>query len=88
MLTGSALGIFSWAATGRNRMSVRILDDSGGEIALPGTAAGIAPVLTVDRRLVGDGKVGPITKSLLEGYSEVVLGKNTLGHEDWVTKVY
>ncbi|MFI5421130.1 MAG: branched-chain amino acid transaminase [Nitrososphaerales archaeon] len=58
------------------------------EVFLTGTAAGIAPVLTVDRRLVGDGKVGPITKSLLQGYSEVVLGKNTLGHEDWVTKVY
>ncbi len=58
------------------------------EVFLTGTAAGIAPVLTVDRRIVGDGKVGPITQSLLQGYSEVVLGKITLGHKDWVTKVY
>ena len=58
------------------------------EVFLTGTAAGIAPVLTVDRRQVGDGKVGPITKSLLEGYSQIVQGKMTLGHDDWVTKVY
>ncbi|MDA4112211.1 MAG: branched-chain amino acid transaminase [Thaumarchaeota archaeon] len=58
------------------------------EVFLTGTAAGIAPVITVDRRVVGDGKVGPLTKSLLEGYSEIVMGKLTLGHDDWVTKVY
>jgi branched-chain amino acid aminotransferase len=58
------------------------------EVFLTGTAAGIAPVLSVDRRQVGDGKVGPITKSLLEGYSEIVMGKMTLGHDDWITKVY
>jgi len=58
------------------------------EVFLTGTAAGIAPVLTVDRRQVGDGKVGPITKSLLEGYSQIVQGNMSLGHDDWVTKVY
>ena len=57
------------------------------EVFLTGTAAGVAPVLTVDRRLVGDGKAGPITKTL-RAYSALVLGKMTFGHDDWITKVY
>ncbi|MGI0084297.1 MAG: aminotransferase class IV, partial [Nitrososphaerales archaeon] len=58
------------------------------ELFLTGTAAGIAPVLSVDRKPVGTGKVGPITRKLSESYTALVLGKDSFGHDDWVTKVY
>jgi branched-chain amino acid aminotransferase len=58
------------------------------EVFLTGTAAGVAPVLSVDRKNVGEGLAGPVTKMLSEGYSALVLGKMTFGHDDWVTRVY
>jgi branched-chain amino acid aminotransferase len=58
------------------------------EVFLTGTAAGVIPVMTVDRKKVGNGTVGPVTKTLAESYSALVLGKMTFGHDDWVTKVY
>jgi len=58
------------------------------EVFLTGTAAGVIPVMTIDRRKVGSGNAGHITKELAEAYSALVLGKNTHGHEEWVTRVY
>ena len=58
------------------------------EIFLTGTAAGVVPVMTVDRKRVGDGTVGPVTKALAESYLALVLGKRTFGHDDWITEVY
>jgi branched-chain amino acid aminotransferase len=58
------------------------------EVFLTGTAAGVAPVMSVDRKKVADGSVGPITKTLLESYSALVMGKITIGHDDWITRVY
>jgi branched-chain amino acid aminotransferase len=58
------------------------------EIFLTGTAAGIAPVLTVDRKPVGSGEVGPVTKKLMQAYSTLVLGKITYSHDNWITRVY
>lgn len=45
------------------------------ELFFCGTGAQIAPVRSVDRRLVGDGKPGPITKQLQRLYFDVVQGK-------------
>jgi branched-chain amino acid aminotransferase len=58
------------------------------EIFLTGTAAGVVPVMSVDRKRVGDGTVGPVTKALAESYLALVLGKRTFGHDDWITEVY
>jgi branched-chain amino acid aminotransferase len=58
------------------------------EIFLTGTAAGVAPVITVDRKPVRDGIVGPVTKMLAESYTALVMGRMTLGHDDWITRVY
>jgi len=58
------------------------------ELFLTGTAAGVVPVMSVDRKKVGGGTVGPVTKTLLETYSALVLGKMTFGHDDWITRVY
>ncbi len=58
------------------------------ELFLTGTAAGIAPVVSVDRKPVANGGLGKITRTLSEAYSALVLGKTTYGHDDWVTRVY
>ncbi|MGQ0841964.1 branched-chain amino acid transaminase [Actinokineospora sp.] len=52
------------------------------ECFLTGTAAGIVPVVNVDGRPVGDGKVGPITQQLTSRYAEVITGA-TADHADW-----
>lgn len=46
------------------------------ECFLTGTAAHINPVVEIDRRPVGDGEIGPITKQLQELYRDVRRGKN------------
>jgi len=58
------------------------------EVFLTGTAAGVAPVVTVDRRRVAGGSVGPVSKELDEAYNALVLGRVTRGHDEWITRVY
>ena len=38
------------------------------ELFFTGTAAGLAHIASVDRRIVGDGTMGPVTKMLSEVY--------------------
>ena len=45
------------------------------EVFFTGTAAGICFVTSIDRRTVGDGRIGPIAKSLGEFYERVVVGR-------------
>lgn len=49
------------------RFDVYIAD----EMFLTGTAAEIVPVINVDRRPIGDGKPGPITKQLISDFREL-----------------
>jgi len=42
------------------------------EVFLTGTAAEITPVREVNRRIIGDGKLGPITKKLLQEFNKMV----------------
>jgi len=42
------------------------------EMFLTGTAAEITPVREVNRRMIGDGKLGPITKKLLLEFNKIV----------------
>ncbi len=58
------------------------------ELFLTGTAAGIVPVISVDRKPVASGRVGILTRKLSEAYTSLVLGKDTFGHDQWVTRVY
>jgi len=51
-----------------------------------GTGAEIMPVLTLDRKPIGNGKVGNITQHLRQMYFETVSGKNKK-HMEWLTKV-
>jgi branched-chain amino acid aminotransferase len=54
------------------------------EVFMTGTAAEVTPVREVDRRQVGAGSRGPITKTLQAAYFDAVTGRNR-NHESWLT---
>jgi branched-chain amino acid aminotransferase len=56
------------------------------EVFLTGTAAHISPVGELDRRTIGNGKVGPITKQLQDLFFDVIRGRNPK-YEHWVRGV-
>ncbi|HNZ09676.1 MAG TPA: branched-chain amino acid transaminase [Bacillota bacterium] len=57
------------------------------EAFICGTGAELAPIVSVDRVPVGDGKVGPIAKELQSLYYDVVRGKNKK-YMKWCTPVF
>ncbi len=57
------------------------------EIFFSGTGVQVAWVKSVDRRTIGNGEIGPITKKLQECYFSVVKG-NQPEFEEWLTPVY
>jgi len=57
------------------------------ELFLTGTAAQITAVTRVDHRLIGSGKMGPITKRLRETFDDVVRGR-VQDYSSWLTPVY
>jgi len=57
------------------------------EIFLTGTGAQICPVIEVDHRPVGNGKMGALTETLQQTYHEVVRGMRP-EYRDWLTPVY
>lgn len=52
------------------------------ECFFTGTASDVAPILEIDRRPVGTGKIGRITAELQKVYAEVILGRNDR-YSDW-----
>ena len=57
------------------------------EIFFVGTGAQVTPVVNVDRRPVGDGKIGPITKAVRDLYLEVTHRK-VPEYSEWCLPVY
>jgi branched-chain amino acid aminotransferase len=57
------------------------------EIFLTGTVVEVAPILEVDRRLVGTGEVGPITQSLRSLYIDATRGR-VPEYARWLSPVY
>lgn len=57
------------------------------ELFFSGTGAQVAPVRSVDKRLIGAGKPGPITLQLQDLYFNVVQG-NVPEYRHWCTQVY
>lgn len=57
------------------------------EVFLTGTAAGLAPVVEIDRRKIGTGKPGPIFTKLHKLYERLVRGREHK-YRGWCTPVY
>ena len=57
------------------------------ELFFTGTGAQVAPVRSVDRRTIGEGRPGPITKKLQDLYFQVVQGR-VAKYRHWCTPVY
>ena len=49
-----------------------------------GTAAEVTPIIEVDRRRIGDGQPGPVTRRLLQRFFACVRGHDPC-HADWLT---
>jgi branched-chain amino acid aminotransferase len=56
------------------------------EVFMTGTAAHVTPILEVDRRPVGNGQIGPITKRLKERYFNIIYGRAEQ-YAHWCTPV-
>lgn len=57
------------------------------EAFFTGTAVGISPILSIDRRTIGEGRPGPLTRRIQGLYSKVVCG-NEKRYNHWLTPVY
>ncbi|MBD3244590.1 MAG: branched-chain amino acid transaminase [Candidatus Moranbacteria bacterium] len=56
------------------------------ELFISGTASQVVWIKTVDKRTIGKGKIGPITKQIKDLYFEIVKGKNDK-YSYWLTKI-
>jgi branched-chain amino acid aminotransferase len=52
------------------------------ECFFTGTAANVAPILEIDRRTIGTGKIGKVTAKLQRLFAEVMVGRNAK-YADW-----
>ena len=66
-----------------NRSELYVCD----EAFVCGTGAQVAPITEIDRRVVGDGKIGPISRRLQNLYFDVVRGKVDK-YRSWCAPVY
>ena len=57
------------------------------EVFLTGTAAEITPVIKIESKKIGNGKVGQITEQVISTYSEIVMNNNKK-FSKWLTNVY
>lgn len=57
------------------------------EVFFTGTAAGVGYVASIDRRTVGDGSMGPVTRMLADFYERIVTGREPR-YAAWVTGAY
>ena len=57
------------------------------EAFFTGTAVGICPIGSIDRRRIGDGCAGPITQRLRDFYERIVNGYEPR-YEAWLTRIY
>lgn len=57
------------------------------EVFLTGTAAEIIPITQIDKKRIGAGKAGKVTKEITSAYLDIVMDRNH-SHPDWITPVY
>jgi branched-chain amino acid aminotransferase len=56
------------------------------ELFFCGTGAQISPIVSVDRKTINDGNIGPVTKKLQDIYFKAVKGDDPK-YMDWLTAV-
>lgn len=56
------------------------------EAFMCGSSANVTPILSIDKRKVGNGKIGKITKMISDEYSKIQNGENAK-FANWITKV-
>lgn len=79
----------------KNEMNIKVREEnfdrsmlySFDELFFSGTAAKIAFIGSVDKRKIGDGKMGPLTKKLKEFYDKAAAGELP-NYRKWLEKVY
>ncbi len=54
------------------------------EAFLTGTASEIIPISKIDHRIIGNGKIGPLTKEISKYYEQIVRGKSDK-NKSWLT---
>lgn len=57
------------------------------ECFMTGTAAHVTPVVELDHRPIGDGKMGPVAKRLMRLYFDIITGRNPK-YVSWCTPCY
>src|SRR5215831_13841751 len=57
------------------------------EIFLTGTAAEVTPIISIDEKIIGEGKLGVITRKIRDSYSDITIAKNKK-YSNWITPVY
>lgn len=57
------------------------------EVFLTGTAAEITPIIQIDKRKIGAGSAGKITRQIMKSYEDAVMDRNQQ-YSDWNTPVY
>jgi branched-chain amino acid aminotransferase len=79
----------------RNELGIETVETSvdrtelylADEVFFTGTAAHVSPVIEIDHRPVGNGKIGKVTKELQRLYFDVIKGKNPK-YLNWCTPAY
>ena len=80
---------------GREELGLEVIERSVGrselyladEAFLCGTGAQVSPIIEVDRRAIGDGKIGPLTAKIQELYFRVVKAEYPK-YQHWCAPVY
>ena len=57
------------------------------EVFFSGTAAEITPIIQIDKKKISSGKIGNLTKTIMEKYHDIVMNKSKK-YSKWVTPVY
>ena len=79
---------------GRDELGIETMERSvdrtelylADEVFLTGTAAHLTPVGQIDKRAIGNGEIGSVTKALQDLYFDVIQGKNDK-YLNWCTSV-
>jgi len=57
------------------------------ECFMTGTAAHVTPVVELDHRIIGDGRMGPVTGRLVSMYFDIITGRNAK-YAHWCTPCF